>query len=74
MNAITAAANPPKGVEIEQLHASVEVLLDQLDISLAGASEDEALEECLREASWELQRALGSLRYAREAIGRNLSR
>ena len=67
MNAIAAA----KGIEIEQLHASVEVLLDQLDISLAGASEDAALEECLREASWELQRALGSLRYAREAIERN---
>lgn len=69
MNAI-AAASPQKGIEIEQIHASVEVLLDQLDISLAGVR-DEALEECLREASWELQRALGSLRYAREAIERN---
>jgi len=55
-----------KGIEIEQLHASVEILLDLAYASCQGVS-DEALEECLRDASWDLQRALGSLKYALEA-------
>jgi hypothetical protein len=55
-----------KGIQIEQLHASVEILMNQAYASLQGVS-DEALEECLRDASWDLQRALGSLKYALEA-------